>query len=147
QRDSRGQRNRGDKTPVRRGYFVDVSTLAHALLSQGFTLGTLSQFLAVPNPKLDFDEFDGPVSDAMLRYAVRDVQTTWECYAALIAKLEALQLPDLQPEQIYSEASLGKGYLRAMGIAPWREVQPDFPNHLMGALMSSYYGGRSEVRI
>lgn len=147
QRDSRGQRNRGDKTPVRRGFFLDVSTLAHALLSRGFTLGELSRFLEVPNPKLDFDEFDGPVSDSMLRYAVRDVQTTWECYTELMVKLEALELPDLQPEQIYSEASLGKGYLRAMGIAPWREVQPDFPEDLMGALMSSYYGGRSEVRI
>lgn len=147
QRDSRGQRNRGDKTPVRRGFFLDVSTLAHALLSRGFTLGELSRFLEVPNPKLEFDDFDGPVSDTMLRYAVRDVQTTWECYAALMIKLEALELPDLQAEQIYSEASLGKGYLRAMGIAPWREVQPHFPDHLMGALMSSYYGGRSEVRI
>lgn len=147
QRDSRSQRNRGEKTPVRRGYFVDVSTLAHSLLSRGFTLGALSRFLEVPNHKLDFDEFDGPVSEAMLRYAVRDVQTTWECYAALMAKLEALELPDLQPEQIFSEASLGKAYLRAMGIAPWREVQPDFPPEMLGALMSSYYGGRSEVRI
>lgn len=147
QRDSRSQRNRGEKTSVRRGYFVDVSTLAHSLLSRGFDLGALSRFLEVPNPKLDFDDFDGPVCDAMLRYAVRDVQTTWECYAALMAKLEALELPDLQPEQIFSEASLGKAYLRAMGIAPWREVQPDFPDELMGALMSSYYGGRSEVRI
>jgi hypothetical protein len=147
QRDNRGQRNRGDRTPVRRGYFLDVSTLAYALLSRGFTLGALSKFLNVPNPKLDFDDFDGPISDEILRYAMRDVQTTWECYAALMAKLEALELPDLQPEQIYSEASLGKAYLRAMGIAPWREVQPDFPEDLMGTLMSSYYGGRSEVRI
>lgn len=147
QRDSRSQRNRAEKTPVRRGYFVDVSTLAHSLLSRGFTLGKLSQFLGVPNPKLDFDEFDGPVSDEMLRYAVRDVQTTWECYAALMAKLNVLELPDLQPEQIFSEASLGKAYLRKMGIAPWREVQPDFPEDMMSALMSSYYGGRSEVRI
>ncbi|MEA1617684.1 hypothetical protein SOQ14_02020 [Erythrobacter sp. T5W1-R] len=147
QRDSRSQRNRGEKTPVRRGYFVDVSTLAHSLLSRGFDLGALSRFLEVPNPKLEFDDFDGPVCDEMLRYVVRDVQATWECYAALMSKLEALELPDLQPEQIFSEASLGKAYLRAMGIAPWREVQPDFPEDLMGALMSSYYGGRSEVRI
>jgi hypothetical protein len=147
QRDSRSQRGRGEKTAVRRGYFVDVSTLSHSLLSRGFTLGALSQFLKVPNPKLDFDEFDGPVSDEMLRYAVRDVLTTWECYAALMVKLKALELPDLQPEQIFSEASLGKAYLRAMGIDPWREVQPDFPPELIGALMSSYYGGRSEVRI
>lgn len=147
QRDSRGQRNRGDQTPVRRGYFVDVNTLATSLLSQNFSLGALSKSLKVPNPKLDFDDFDGPVSDAMLGYAVRDVQTTWECYAALLARLKGLDLPDLRPEEIYSEASIGKGYLRAMGIAPWREMQPDFPPQMLGRILSSYYGGRSEVRI
>lgn len=147
QRDSRGQRNREMQTPVRRGYFVDVHTLAASLLSQGFTLASLSRFLRVPNPKLEFDEFDGPVSDPMLAYAVRDVQTTWECYATLMEKLDGLDLPELRPEQIYSEASIGKGYLRAMGIAPWREMQPDFPPEMLGRILSSYYGGRSEIRI
>ena len=147
QRDSRGQRNRDDQTPVRRGYFVDVNTLAPSLLSQGFTLGSLSRFLKVPHPKLEFDEHGGPVSDAMLTYAIRDVQATWECYAALLEKLDGLGLPDLRPEEIYSEASIGKGYLHAMGIAPWREVQPDFPPDMLGRILSSYYGGRSEIRI
>lgn len=147
QRDSRSQRKRGETTAVRRGYFVDVHTLAASLLSQGFTLASLSRFLKVPNPKLEFDDFEGPVSDAMLSYAVRDVQTTWECFDALLARLHRLELPDLRPEQIYSEASIGKGYLRAMGIAPWREVQPDFPPEMLGRILSSYYGGRSEVRI
>lgn len=146
-RDSRGQRNRGMQTPVRRGYFVDVNTLAASLLSQGFTLASLSRFLKVANPKLDFDEFDGPLCDAMLAYAVRDVQATWECYAALLEKLAGLGLPDLRPEEIYSEASIGKGYLRAMGIAPWRETQPDFPPEMLGRILSSYCGGRSEIRI
>lgn len=147
QRDSRGQRNRDDQTPVRRGYFVDINTLAASLLSQGFTLGRLSRFLKVPHPKLEFDEHGGPVSDAMLAYAVRDVQATWECYAALLDKLDGLGLPDLRPEEIYSEASIGKGYLHAMGIAPWREMQPDFPPDMLGRILSSYYGGRSEIRI
>ena len=147
QRDSRGQRNRDIRTPVRRGYFVDVNTLSASLLSQGFTLASLSRFLKVPNPKLEFDEFSGPISDAMLSYAVRDVQTTWECYRALLEKLDGLGLPDLRPEEIYSEASIGKGYLRAMGIAPWRETQLDFPPEMLGRILSSYYGGRSEIRI
>ena len=34
-----------------------------------------------------------------------------------------------------------------MGIAPWRVVQPDFPPEMLGPMLSSYYGGRSEVRI
>ena len=59
QRNSRGQRKRGMQTPVRRGHFVDVNTLAASLLSQGFTLASLSRFLKVPNPKLEFDDFEG----------------------------------------------------------------------------------------
>lgn len=147
QRNSRGQRNRDTRTPVRRGYFVDLNTLSAALLSQGFTLASLSRFLDVPNPKLDFDEFAGPINDAMLAYAVRDVQTTWECYSALLERLDRLGMADLRPEEIYSEASIGKGYLREMGIAPWRTLQPDFPPEMLGRIMTSYYGGRSEIRI
>lgn len=147
QRASRGERNRSIQTPVRRGYFIDVNTLAASLLSQGFTLASLSRFLKVPHPKLEFDEFDGAVSDAMLTYAVRDVQTTWECYAALLERFDELGLSDLRPEEIYSEASIGKGYLRAMGIAPWRELQPDFSTEMLGRILSTYYGGRSEIRI
>lgn len=147
QRDSRGQIRRELQTPIRRGYFVDVNTLATSLLSHGFTLASLSRTLNVPNPKLEYDDFDGPINDAMITYAVRDVQTTWECYQALIAKLDGLGLSDLRPEEIYSEASIGKGYLREMGIAPWRETQPDFPSEMLGRILSSYYGGRSEIRI
>ena len=147
QRASRGQRNRGMDAPVYRGYFVDVNTLSASLLSQGFTLGRLSKFLNIPNPKLEFDDFEGPLTDAMLTYAVRDVQTTWECYAALIEKLDRLKLPHLHRDKIYSEASIGKGYVRAMGIKPSRILQPDFPPEMLGRIFASYYGGRSEIRI
>jgi hypothetical protein len=34
-----------------------------------------------------------------------------------------------------------------MGVRPWRELQPDFPNALLGAIMSSYFGGRAEVHL
>ena len=50
-------------------------------------------------------------------------------------------------QRIYSEASIGKAVLRQMNVAPWRVPQPDFPDHLLGLIMSTYYGGRSEVRI
>jgi hypothetical protein len=48
---------------------------------------------------------------------------------------------------IYSEASLGKAYLQEMGVMPWQAMQSDFPPALIGNIMSSYYGGRAEVRI
>jgi hypothetical protein len=34
-----------------------------------------------------------------------------------------------------------------MGVRPWRGLQPDFPNALLGAIMSSYFGGRAEVHL
>ncbi|MGI4949208.1 MAG: hypothetical protein ACRYHC_11065 [Janthinobacterium lividum] len=147
QSDGRGHRNRGLHTPTRRGHFIDVKTLATALFARSFSLGTLSRFLEVPNPKLDYDEFNGPVNDEMIRYAVRDVQATWECYADLIARFERLKLTRTIPEKVYSEAGIGKGYLKEMGVAPWRDVQPDVPAALIAKQLGTYYGGRSEVRV
>jgi hypothetical protein len=82
----------------------------------------------------------------MIRYAVRDVQTTSECYAELCDRFGRLELASLSPEKAFSEASNGKGYLRDMGIAPWRKVQPDFPPRMLANIMGTYFGGRSEVR-
>ncbi|MET3760700.1 hypothetical protein [Sphingomonas sp. UYEF23] len=147
QPDSRGQRNRGIRSGIRRGHFVDVKTLANAIFARGFSLSSLSQFLQARHPKLDFDEFTGPVTEDMLRYAVRDVQATWECYAELIDRFAKLNLTRTLAEKVYSEASIGKGYIREMGIVPWREAQPDIPRHILARIMSSYFGGRSEVRI
>src|SRR5207253_3154519 len=49
--------------------------------------------------------------------------------------------------QIYSEASIGKASLRQMRVRSWRKLQPDFPPETTGIIMSTYYGGRSEVRM
>lgn len=147
QPDPRSARKQGRKAPHRAGHFVDVKTLAGALFARSFSLARLSTFLKIENLKLEFDEFDGPVTDAMIGYAVRDGQATWECYAALIARLDRLGLPNVAPDKIYSEASIGKAYIAAMGIGPWRKSQPDFPRPLLANIMGSYFGGRSEIRI
>jgi len=47
------------------------------------------------------------------------------------------------PQGIYSE----EAYLKQMGVRPWREVQKDFDPATLGAIMSSYFGGRAEVHI
>lgn len=147
QLDGRSQRRRGEKTPFRAGHFVDVKTLSGSMFARSFSLAGLSKFLKVSNPKLDFNEFDGPITAEMVRYAVRDVQTTWECYAELVSRYSAFGITSTPPEKIYSEASIGKGYLKDMGIVPWQKVQPDFPRQIVANIMGSYFGGRSEVRI
>ena len=147
QRNSRGQRRRGLPTGIRRGHFIDVKTIAGALFARGFKLASLSAFLKIENLKLEFDDFDSLVTDDMVSYAVRDVQATWECYTEVMARIDRLKLTRTLPEKIYSEASIGKGYLREMGIKPWRTMQPDVPRSLLAKIMGSYFGGRSEVRI
>lgn len=147
QRDGRGHRRRDLPVGIRRGHFVDVKTIASALFARGFSLASLSAFLKIDNAKLNFDAYDGPVTDQMIDYAVRDVQATWECYREVMARIDRLGLSRTIAEKIYSEASIGKGYLKEMGIAPWRKVQPDFPSAMLAKIMGSYFGGRSEIRI
>jgi len=53
----------------------------------------------------------------------------------------------LPPDKAYSPASIGKGYLRAMGIVePMRKFK-DIPAKTHGIAMAAYYGGRAECRI
>ena len=145
--DNRSDRKNKHKNGYRPGHFVDVKTLAGALLAQSFSLASLSKFLRVEHPKLEFDDFDSPVNDHMIEYAVRDTQTTWECYQALTERFAALGLDQTNAEKIYSEAGIGKAYIGAMGITSWQECQPDFDPQVTGNIMATYYGGRSEVRI
>jgi len=128
-----------------RGYFVDVKTLAAALTSKSHSLASLSTLLKVPTPKEESDRHGEALTPDYVRYALRDVQTTWECFDVLARRFATFSLSDTGLYDLYSEASLGKAYLRTMKIRPW--VRADFPPELTGAIMSTYFGGRAEVHI
>ena len=49
--------------------------------------------------------------------------------------------------RILSEASVGKAYLKGMGIQSLLDCQPDFSREIFGKVMCAYYGGRAEVHI
>jgi len=138
-------RHGSDRSPDR-GFFVDVKTLAAALLGQSHSLASLSALLKT-TPKTPFDAFDGRLTPEMIAYGLNDVQATWECFDVLAKRYADLGLSQTGLHDLYSEASLGKAYLQAMGLRPWMEVQPDFPPQIIGQIMSAYYGGRAEVHI
>ncbi len=49
-------------------------------------------------------------------------------------------------DKIYSEASVGKGYLEQLGVKPFLEKNPNFDHASVTApFMATMYGGRSEV--
>lgn len=134
----------GEEETVRKpGFFLDLRTLAAALTSRSFSLDRLAKHLGVAS-KGEFTDFGRVIDPELVEYAVQDAEVTWQCYEALMAQYQSHQLPT-PATKIYSEAGLGKAYLNAMNVRPWRTVQPDFPPEIIGAIMSSYFGGRSEV--
>lgn len=134
------------KRPPKRGAFIDINTLARALLSRPFNLASLSNFLKTEHRKSSSDEHGTRLTRKYIDYCRNDVQATWECYESLFCCYREHGLAGTEISKILSEASLGKAYLAEMGIRPFRELQPDFPNDLTGKILSAYYGGRSEVR-
>ncbi len=143
----RGMRRRGLRVPAQRGHVADVRTLAGALLGGSWTLKALADHLRTAHRKQDADEHGGMLTDEYLDYATNDVQVTWECFERLRDRYDGYGLTRTPLTRIYSEASLGKACLREMGVRPWRELQPDFPPELLGSILSTYYGGRAEVRL
>lgn len=147
QQTPRGMRQRGLRVPPWRGTFVDVRTLAGALLSGSWSLASLADHLQTPHRKQDTDEHGDLLTEQYLEYALGDVQATWECYRLLHNMYTRYGLTQTPVHRIYSEASLGKACLREMQIQPWQEQQLDVPPELIGTILSSYYGGRSEVHL
>ena len=143
----RGMRKRGMTVQPHRGFFVDVKTIIAALTGSSHTLKSAADLLGVPNPKLETADHGETLTEAYIDYACRDVLTTWECFAELRDRYGGHGLTETPLPLIYSEASIGKAYLRQMGVRPWREVQADFPDSILGHIMSTYYGGRAEVHL
>ncbi len=112
----KGSRNRDIDVPHNSGCFIDVKTIAAALLSKRFKLETLAVFLGT-TPKEQIEEHGGPITFQYLDYARGDVQTTWECYQKLAGIYRGFGL-STPLHRILSEASIGKALLREMNIRP-----------------------------
>ena len=145
-RQSPSQKKRKIAPGSRRGSFVDLKTIAAALLSRSFNLASLADFLKTTTRKVESGGHGKLLNARYLRYAVQDVQATWECYQSLRDRYALHALEETPMGKILSEASLGKAYLKRMGVRPFTEVQPDFPPYLIGIILSGYFGGRAEVR-
>jgi hypothetical protein len=146
QRTSRSGRKHGRYTPVHRGHFTDVRTLAAALTSRSHSLKSLTEALRTPTQKIASDDHGAKLSFEYLDYARSDVQATWECFDALVAKFRSYGIGAAHWE-ILSEASIGKATLSTMGIRSWLSQNPDPDPYLLSKILCSYFGGRTEVRV
>lgn len=128
-----------------RGHFLDLRTLAFALTDQSYNLARACEDFRVEHGK-DVVSRHGKVTAKYVDYNRRDVLATAELAAKLLNEYGKHPIA-LQVTKAYSPASIGKAYLRAMGIRPILERQPDFPEKYLGYAQSAFFGGRTSAHI
>jgi hypothetical protein len=148
------------------GCFVDLKTLGDALTGERHTLATACETFGLP-PKREHDH-DGRVTRQLLDYALNDALVTAELYVAEVEEHQRHPIAKA-PHQIYSEATIGKAYLEAMGLRlPELVIDPGLnlhrapdepppvtsapPEHdplatVLGYTTTTYFGGRTECRV
>jgi DNA polymerase III epsilon subunit-like protein len=128
-----------------RGHFLDLRTLAFALTDRGYSLDAACKAFGVEHGK-EHATHDGIVTEDYIHYNRTDVLATSELAAKLLEEYDKHPIT-LQPTRAYSPASIGKAYLRAMGIRPVLQRQPDFPKAYLGYAESALFGGRTSAHI
>lgn len=136
---------RADPGYVFPGHFLDLRALTFALTNQSHSLASACRAVGVEHGKVAA-EGHGVITEPYIDYARRDVLATYELLVKLLAEHHRHPIA-LAPTKAFSPASVGKSYLRAMGITPPLERWPDFPPEVLGYAMTAYYGGRAECRI
>ena len=128
-----------------RGHMLDLRTLAFALTDRSYSLEGACQAFGVEHGKQHATRH-GVITKHYIDYNRRDVLATSELAVKLLAEYAKHPI-NLQPTKAYSPASIGKAYLRAMGIAPILERQPDFPAAYLGFAQTAFFGGRTSAHI
>jgi hypothetical protein len=128
-----------------RGHFLDLRTLAFALTDKSYTLESACEDFGVEHGKQRAARH-GIVTDQYVKYNRRDVLATSELATRLVEEYDKHDIK-LQETKSYSPASIGKAYLRRMGIKPILQGKPDFPQSCLGHAQSAFYGGRTSAHI
>ncbi len=149
------EKDRNQKEPASdrfyAGHFLDLRTLGLALSKdEDGSLRSLGELFGAQVLKTESHEHGGELSEAYLDYAMNDAEATLALYWAEMEEYKKHGL-DATPDRIYSGASLGKAYLKQMGISSPPSMIADglpySPDELAGFGMSAYYSGRSEAQV
>jgi hypothetical protein len=128
-----------------RGHILDLRTLTFALTDRGYTLESACAAFGVENGKQRATRH-GEITMDYIDYNRADVLATSELTVKLLEEYAKHPIV-LQPTKAYSPASVGKAYLRAMGIEPILVRQADFPKEHLGFAASAFFGGRTSAHI
>ena len=128
--------------------FVDTQQFGRAMLGPGdSSVKGMLKKLKIADETKSGAEHEGPITPEYIEYCRSDVRATWRIFVEL-RTLYRRHGRTREIDQIYSQASLGKAYLRDLGITPFLQQNPDFdrrndrPVH-GGALRRSERGPRA----
>jgi len=127
------------------GNFLDLRRLAYALTDRAYTLKDACEAFGVAHGKVEASYY-GVVTEAYIDYNRRDVLATAELADKLLEEFDRHPIP-MRATAAFSSASIGRAYLRAMGICPILERQPDLPPRFLGYAQSAFFGGRTSAHI
>lgn len=137
-------RNKQGQYLYRDVHFLDTMQLSGALLGEATSLEKLGKSLKLPE---HLHKLPRPITLPDIEYASQDVVTRFACWQAL---RDEYKQHDLTTDiwQMYSSASLGKAYLKAMDVKPFKDVHnDDISPEIIGYSMNAYYGARAEIGV
>jgi hypothetical protein len=136
---------RPEEDYIFRGHFLDLRTLSFALTDRGHSLESACEAFDVEHPKKPASEH-GKVTNEYIDYNRRDVLATTELTFKTLEEYKKHNI-STQVTKVFSPASIGKGYLRDMGIVPVLQRRFPFPKAFLGYAQSAFYGGRTSAHI
>jgi hypothetical protein len=128
-------RRKDEQHRWRNGRFLDLHTLAFALTDTSYTLENAIHEFGSKAEKMEHKP-TGQITDKEIAYARQDVRATFGLLNALKREydLHPIALP---PDRAYSPASIGKAYLRAMGIEKPMDKFKNIPPRVHGIAMAA----------
>lgn len=132
---------------------LELSQFCLSLLGEANTLDDAAKALGIPTQKTKISEH-GIITQDYFQYNRQDVLLTTQVAIAAMERFDQHPISrghfppgGLSETQVYSGASVSKGYLTHMGIKSRLDIQPNFSRKAMAVGMESFTGGRSECRI
>ncbi|MGI0062441.1 MAG: DNA polymerase, partial [Nitrosotalea sp.] len=128
-----------------RGNFLDLRTLSHTLTDKKHSLESACKYFKTKYKKQTGIEH-GKVTLQYIKYCINDVNATYSLYQNAKKEFDSYELK-IPITRAYTPASIGKEFLRMIGVDSFLNKNPKFPKKIIGNTMCGYIGGRVEDKI
>ena len=127
------------------GNFLDLRMAVHALTDRKRSLAKACKDFETKYKKQKISEH-GKITPEYIRYCIADVKATHSLYQKVKEEFDSYDL-EIPITRAYTPASIGKEFLKKIGVDSFEKKNESFPKEITGYLMNSYFGGRTECKV